>query len=130
MLGSLTMFASASILMLRSGLAVVFFYAGADKLWHWKESLDEVAALGLPVPRLFVTITVVTQIVGAGMVVTGIFASLGAVVLAGFTTLATVLGHRFWLLRGQLARRELTTALEHVSIVSGLLLLAVDRAGL
>jgi uncharacterized membrane protein YphA (DoxX/SURF4 family) len=130
MLGSLTMFASASILMLRSGLAVVFFYAGADKLWHWKESLDEVAALGLPMPRLFVTITVVTQIVGAGMVVTGIFASLGAVVLAGFTTLATVLGHRFWLLRGQLARRELTTALEHVSIVSGLLLLAVDRAGL
>ena len=130
MLGSLTMFASASILMLRSGLAVVFLYAGADKLWHWKESLDEVAALGLPVPRLFVTITVVTQIVGAGMVVTGIFASLGAVVLAGFTTLATVLGHRFWLLRGQLARRELTTALEHVSIVSGLLLLAVDRAGL
>ena len=130
MLGSLTMFASASILMLRSGLAVVFFYAGADKLWHWKESLDEVAALGLPVPRLFVTITVVTQIVGAGMVVTGIFAGLGAVVLAGFTILATVLGHRFWLLRGQLARRELTTALEHVSIVSGLLLLAVDRAGL
>ena len=130
MLGSLTMFASASILMLRSGLAVVFFYAGADKLWHWKESLDEVAALGLPVPRLFVTLTVVTQIVGAGMVVTGIFAGLGAVALAGFTILATVLGHRFWLLRGQLARRELTTALEHVSIISGLLLLAVDRAGL
>jgi uncharacterized membrane protein YphA (DoxX/SURF4 family) len=130
MLGGLTMFASASILLLRSGLAVVFLYAGADKLCHWQESLDEVAALGLPVPRLFVTLTVVTQIVGAGMVVTGIFAALGAMVLAGFTILATVLGHRFWLLRGQLARRELTTALEHVSIVSGLLLLAVDRAGL
>jgi uncharacterized membrane protein YphA (DoxX/SURF4 family) len=130
MLGSLTMLASASILLLRSGLAVVFLYAGADKLWHWQESLDEVAALGLPVPRLFVTLTVVTQIVGAGMVVTGIFAGLGAMVLACFTILATVLGHRFWLLRGQLARRELTTALEHVSIISGLLLLAVDRAGL
>ncbi len=84
MLGSLTMFASASILLLRSGLAVVFLYAGADKLWHWQESLNEVAALGLPVPRLFVTLTVVTQIVGAGMVVTGIFAGLGAMVTGLF----------------------------------------------
>jgi len=52
------------------------------------------------------------------------------VALAGFTILATMLGHRFWLLRGQPARREFTAALEHVSIVSGLLLLAVSRAGL
>lgn len=124
------MLASALILFLRSGLAVVFLYAGADKLCHWQESLDEVASLGLPVPRMFAALTVGTQIVGGAMVVTGIFAAIGAVVLAGFTILATVLGHRFWLLRGQSSRREFTTALEHLSIVSGLLLLAVGRVGL
>jgi cytochrome bd ubiquinol oxidase subunit II len=50
--------------------------------------------------------------------------------LACFTILATVLGHRLWLLRGQLARREFATALEHVSIISGLPPLAVSRTGL
>ena len=124
------MLASGLILLLRCGLAVVFLYAGADKLRHWRESLDEVTSLGLPAPRLFTALTIVTQIIGGAMVITGIFAALGAVALAGFTILATVLGHRFWLLRGQPARREFTTALEHVSIVSGLLLLAVSRAGL
>jgi hypothetical protein len=35
-----------------------------------------------------------------------------------------VLGHRFWLLHGQVARHEFTTALEHLAIVGGLLLVA------
>jgi uncharacterized membrane protein YphA (DoxX/SURF4 family) len=124
------MLASALVLLLRCGLAGVFLYAGADRLHHWQESLDEVTSLGLPAPRLFAALTIVTQIVRGAIVITGIFAALGALALAGFTILATVLGHRFWLLLGQPARRELTTAFEHISIVSGLLLLAVSRAGL
>jgi putative oxidoreductase len=113
-------------LVLRCGLAVVFLYAGFDKLTHWQESVDEVTSLRLPLPRVFATLTIVTQLVGGIMVVTGLFAGLGAIALAGFTIMATILGHRFWLLRGVAARREFTTALEHVAIVSGLLLLAAN----
>jgi hypothetical protein len=51
------------------------------------------------------------------------------VALAGCTALATLLGHRFWLLRGQAAREMFTTALEHVAIISGLLLFALQRLG-
>jgi putative oxidoreductase len=112
-------------IVLRCGLAFVVLFAGMDKLLHWRESLDEVNGLGLPFPALFSAATIVTQLVGGLMVATGYGAALGALALGGFTVMATILGHRFWLLRGQPARREFTTALEHLAITSGLLLLAL-----
>jgi uncharacterized membrane protein YphA (DoxX/SURF4 family) len=58
-------------------------------------------------------------------VLLGIGTAVGAAFLALFTAAATVLGHRFWLLRGKQAQQELTTSLEHLAIIGGLLLLIV-----
>jgi uncharacterized membrane protein YphA (DoxX/SURF4 family) len=87
-------------------------------------SIEEVKSDGLPWPAAFVGATVFTELVGGCLVATGLFAWLGALVLAGFTVAATVVGHRFWLRRGAEFRHELTTSLEHVAIVGGLLLLS------
>jgi uncharacterized membrane protein YphA (DoxX/SURF4 family) len=106
-------------------LAAVFLYSGVDKLWHWRSSIEEVKSDGLPWPAAFVGATVFTQLVGGCLVATGFFAWLGALVLAAFTVAATVVGHRFWLRRGTEFRHELTTSLEHVAIVGGLLLLSL-----
>jgi putative oxidoreductase len=106
-------------------LAIVFLYSGVDKLWHWRSSIEEVKSDGLPWPAAFAGATVFTQLVGGFLVATGFFAWLGALLLAGFTVAATLLGHRFWLRRGAEFRHELTTSLEHVAIVGGLLLLSV-----
>ena len=106
-------------------LAAVFLYSAVDKLWHWRASIEEVRRDGLPWPEAFAASTVFTQLVGGCLVATGLFAWLGALVLAGFTVAATLLGHRFWLRRGAEFRRELTTSLEHVAIVGGLLLLSL-----
>jgi len=111
-------------------LAAVFLYSGVDKLWHWRSSLEEVTGDGLPWPAAFVGATVFTQLVGGCLVATGFFAWLGALLLAGFTVAATLLGHRFWLRRGAEFRHELTTSLEHVAIVGGLILVCLlDLAG-
>jgi uncharacterized membrane protein YphA (DoxX/SURF4 family) len=106
-------------------LAAVFLYSGVDKLWHWRSSIEEVRSDGLPWPAAFAGATVFTQLVGGFLVATGFFAWLGALLLAGFTVAATLLGHRFWLRRGAEFRHELTTSLEHVAIVGGLLLLCL-----
>ena len=105
-------------------LAAVFLYSGVDKLWHWRSSIEEVRGDGLPWPAAFAAATVLTQLVGGCLVATGLFAWLGALLLAGFTVAATLVGHRFWLRRGAEFRHELTTSLEHVAIVGGLLLLS------
>jgi putative oxidoreductase len=108
-------------LIARLCLAVVILYSAVDKLWHWRSSIEEVKSDGLPWPAAFAGATVFTQLVGGFLVATGFFAWLGALLLAGFTVAATVVGHRFWLRRGAEFRHELTTSLEHVAIVGGLL---------
>jgi uncharacterized membrane protein YphA (DoxX/SURF4 family) len=114
-----------AFLIPRLCLAAVFLYSGVDKLWHWRSSIEEVKRDGLPWPAAFAGATVFTQLVGGFLVATGFFAWLGALLLAGFTAAATLLGHRFWLRHGSEFRHELTTSLEHVAIVGGLLLLCV-----
>jgi uncharacterized membrane protein YphA (DoxX/SURF4 family) len=106
-------------------LAAVFLYSGVDKLWHWRSSIEEVRNDGLPWPAAFAGATVFTQLVGGCLVATGFFAWLGALLLAGFTVAATLVGHRFWLRRGSEFAHELTTSLEHVAIVGGLVLLCL-----
>ena len=106
-------------------LAAVFLYSGVDKLCHWRSSIEEVKSDGLPWPAAFAGATIFTQLAGGFLVASGFFAWLGALLLAGFTVAATVVGHRFWLRRGAEYRRELTTSLEHVAIVGGLLLLSL-----
>jgi uncharacterized membrane protein YphA (DoxX/SURF4 family) len=110
-------------LIARLCLVIVFLYSGVDKLRHWESSIEEVRGDGLPWPAVFVGTTAFTQLVGGCLVATGFFAWLGALLLAGFTLAATLLGHRFWLRHGSEFRHELTTSLEHVAIVGGLLLL-------
>ena len=112
-------------LIARLCLAAVFLYSGVDKLTHWRASIEEVKGDGLPWPPAFAAATVFTQLLGGFLVATGFFAWLGALLLAGFTVAATLLGHRFWLRRGAEFQHELTTSLEHVAIVGGLLLLSV-----
>jgi putative oxidoreductase len=112
-------------LIARLCLAAVFLYSGFDKLWHWQSSVEEVKGDGLPWPAAFAGATVFTQLVGGCLVATGFFAWLGALLLAVFTVAATLVGHRFWLRRGSEFAHELTTSLEHVAIVGGLLLLSV-----
>jgi uncharacterized membrane protein YphA (DoxX/SURF4 family) len=112
-------------LIARLCLAAVFLYSGVDKLWHWRSSVAEVKGDGLPWPAVFAGATVLTQLVGGCLVAMGFLAWLGALLLAGFTVAATLLGHRFWLRRGAEFRHEVTTSLEHVAIVGGLLLLCL-----
>ena len=117
-------------LIARLCLAAVFLYSGVDKLWHWRSSIEEVRNDGLPWPAAFAGATVFTQLVGGCLVATGFLAWLGALLLAGFTVAATLVGHRFWLRRGSEFAHELTTSLEHVAIVGGLVLLCLlDLAG-
>jgi len=112
-------------LIARLCLAAVFLYSAVDKLWHWRSSIEEVKGDGLPWPAVLAGATVFTQLVGGCLVAAGLLAWLGALLLAGFTVAATLLGHRFWLRRGAEFRHEVTTSLEHVAIVGGLLLLCL-----
>jgi putative oxidoreductase len=107
-------------------MAAVFLYSGQDKLRHWRKAVAEVAELKLPVPAAMAGGTIAVQLIGGLSLVSNFETAIGAALLAGFTIAATLIGHRYWLLTGDPAKQAFTTALEHLAIVGGLMLVAVD----
>jgi putative oxidoreductase len=116
-------------LFARFCLSFVFLWSGVSKAFHPTAGKAEVAALGLPDAALFLWLTVACQIGGALMVLLGFWARLGALVLLGFTVIATLMAHGTRGLTGDKRQRQETTAFEHLAIVGGFLFVLVHGAG-
>jgi len=122
--------ANLGLLMARVMLSIVFLCSGVDKATHWSEGLGEIVSAGLPYPTLLLIATVVVQLAGGLSVALGIFTRLGALALAGFTVVATVLFHNFWAVADPVERQQqLTTFLEHIAILGGFTVLIFLGAG-
>jgi putative oxidoreductase len=120
---------SALSLLARVLLSLVFLDSAWRKLGDWQEGIAEVEALNLPWARLMLGLTIVVQAFGGLAIVTGFGARIGALLLAGFTVLATLLGHNFLKLSGKARISQETTFLEHMAIVGGLLMLMACGPG-
>lgn len=119
----------AWFLAARLSLAAVFIYSGATKLLFWSGGIGEFAALGLPMPALALTATIVLQLGAGTALAIGWRSGPAALVLAAFTVAATIIGHPFWTFEGADFHRQLTTALEHLAIVGGLVAIAAAGPG-
>ncbi len=119
----------AWLLAARLCLAAVFIYSGATKLLFWSGGIGEFAALGLPVPALALAGTIALQLGAGTALAIGWRSGPAALVLAAFTVAATLVGHPFWIFEGADFHRQLTTALEHLAIVGGLLAIAAAGPG-
>lgn len=110
-------------------LAAPFAVSGVTKLLGFEGTVAEVAGMGLPLPSLFAAGTVALQLLGSLAIVTGVLAGVGALALAGFTVVATLLAHAFWTHPAGQQFGQMMTFLEHAAIVGGLLAFAALDAG-
>jgi uncharacterized membrane protein YphA (DoxX/SURF4 family) len=110
----------------RFAVAVPFLISGVAKVLDFEGSIAEVRGLtGLEPAVLFAVLVILTQLGGSVLLIAGgRFACIGALALAGFTTVATLSAHAFWLKPEAEQFLHRNTFFEHVSIVGGLLLLA------
>lgn len=107
----------------------MFLYSGLVKLAGWQAAINEFDQLGLPLPALAVAATVAVQLAGGLAIALGWQVRAAAAILAAFTVVATLIGHPFWAFAGVEFQRQLTTALEHLAIVGGFLLLTITGPG-
>lgn len=110
-------------------LAAIFVYSGVDKFLNWQGVIAECKAFKLPFLRFVAAATIALHIIGGLCLIFGIAVFPVALALAAFTFLATLLAHNFWTQKGETFGRELTTALEHLGIVGGLILLGFVSKG-
>ncbi|MDX7951840.1 DoxX family protein [Lichenihabitans sp. Uapishka_5] len=103
-------------------LASPFLAAGIYKLVDWQAGEVEMAHSGLAPAWLFNALVLVTELVGAALVITGRRIWLGAGALGIFTVLTTFIAHRFWLFDGSEAVSEFNAFLEHAAIAAAFVL--------
>ena len=107
-------------------LAIAFVYSGVSKLLNFDAAIGEANHFGLSPAPVFAAATLATQLVGAALMLLGrgLWSALGALALAAFTVVATVIGHPFWTMSGMEQFHNRNAFLEHLGLVGGFLLVA------
>jgi uncharacterized membrane protein YphA (DoxX/SURF4 family) len=83
----------------RLAVAVPFLISGAAKILDFQGSIAEVRGLTVLEPAAFFAVLVIVMQLGGSvlLIAGGRFVWIGALALAGFTTIATLSAHTFWL---------------------------------
>ena len=112
-------------LVARVLLTLPFWMSGLAKIADFSFATAEMAMFGLNPPAVFAVATIVTQLLGSALVISGRHAWLGAGALGIFTALTIPIAHHFWALEGERTMMEMFFAVEHISVIGGLMLAAI-----
>jgi uncharacterized membrane protein YphA (DoxX/SURF4 family) len=111
--------------LLRFLLCSAYVWSGVTKLIAFNATVKHFETrFHLPVPHAAVAFTIVVQLVGSAMFITGWKAAAAAVALACFTMAATVIVYPFWKMSGVERARNIETFPEHVGLTAAFLILA------
>lgn len=112
-------------ILARCVLTFVFWSSGIAKLVEFDASAAAMEGFGLQPGWAVNALTLILQIVASLMIIfdRGTWVATGA--LAIFTLLTIPIAHPFWSKDGEEAFRDLTVALEHLSLVGGLAMAAI-----
>lgn len=108
-------------------LTCLFWMAGLFGLFNFSVIVEEMTGAGLPLPAVFAVATIACQLIGSALIITNIASLgwLGAGALGVFTLLSIPIGHPFWTFEEPRATHEFQIALEHITVVGGMLLAAI-----
>ncbi|HAI29772.1 MULTISPECIES: DoxX family protein [unclassified Thalassospira] len=108
-------------------LTLLFWMAGFYGVFNFSMVLKEMEEAGLRHPKTSAVATIICQLVGSALLITNLYGLgwLGAGALGVFTLLSIPLGHPFWKFEEPRKTHEFQIALEHVTVVGGLLTAAI-----
>lgn len=115
---------SAALYSSRILLTFFFWMAGIFGLFNFGIIVQEMIAVGLPVPTLFAVGTILCQLGGSALVISDRsgYGWVGAMMLIVFTLLTIPLGHPFWTFSEPKRTQEFHIALEHITVIGGLMM--------
>lgn len=116
-----------TLVIARVILTLLFWMAGLFGVFNFSLVLKEMEDAGLRFPKTCAVATIICQLVGSALIITNIYGLgwLGAGALGIFTLLSIPLGHPFWKFEEPRKTFEFQVALEHVTLVGGLLMAAI-----
>jgi uncharacterized membrane protein YphA (DoxX/SURF4 family) len=106
------------------GLCAAYIQGGLTKLFDFNAAVAETQSFGLPFAAAATAATIVTELAGSALILTGIYRWLGALWLAGFTLFATLAANRFWEMQPPQRFMVENSFFEHLGLIGGFLLVA------
>ena len=123
-----TIFAPAAPLG-RLLLSAIFLMSGANKLFRWSETADQMRAEGMVAVPFFLLMAVIFELGGGLSVLLGVKARLGALALIVFLVPVTLIFHDFWQYEGAEQQMQMIHFMKNLSILGGLTLVFAHGAG-
>lgn len=106
----------------RAFLGALFFISGINKILGFSYVAGWMANSGVPAANLLLAVTIVIEVLGGLMLITGYKARLAAVIMALFLVPVTLVFHAFWSADAANFQNQLTQFLKNLSILGGMLL--------
>jgi uncharacterized membrane protein YphA (DoxX/SURF4 family) len=105
-------------------LCSAYLQGGIDKAADFGAAMDEMRNFGLAPAGPFALAVIALELVGSALILTGIWRWAGALALAAFTLIATLLANRFWDAPAANRLAIENGFFEHLGLVGGLILVA------
>jgi uncharacterized membrane protein YphA (DoxX/SURF4 family) len=106
------------------GLCAAYIQGGLTKLFDLNAAVAETQGFGLPFAAAATAATIVIELAGPALILSGIHRWLGALALAGFTLFATFVANRFWEVQPPQRFMVENAFFEHLGLIGGFLLVA------
>jgi XapX domain-containing protein len=106
------------------GLCAAYLQGGLTKLLDFGGAVAEAQHFGLPFAPVIAGATIVIELAGSALILSGVYRWVGAIGLAGFTLIATFVANRFWEIPQPDRFMVENAFFEHLGLVGGFLLVA------
>lgn len=110
-----------TLVVARVLLAAIFVISGFGKFANIAGTAGYIASAGLPLPQLLAVAAAATEVIGGALLVIGWQARWAALALAGFTLVASVLFHNFWVMPAEQQFMQQLMFMKNLAITGGLL---------
>jgi putative oxidoreductase len=110
-------------------LSAIFIISGLSKIGNFGATRDVLVAHGVPIPGLFVFLSLVIEIAAGVCILLGLQARVSAVILTLYLIPVTLIMHGFWNYVGPEHQMQLVNFLKNISIMGGLSQIAAMGAG-
>jgi len=109
----------------RLALVSAYLIGGVTKLGNWPSAVAEQVHFGVHPPEVTAALTIVIEIVGSALILSGRLVWLGAGAMGIFTLLTAFIASPFWAMQGQARFIAINDFFEHLGLVAAFVMVAM-----